>query len=240
VGLGAPAVPETDASGDLPRRDPAGVKPSPGVGVLRGPVGADHRPAAAVATGRPWVPAGPEAFVAEEKGPAADRMNSEQEVAATIQSLVHASTAGGVPGSGQGGEEAPGYSGSGGPAGPGSRAAPFGAGAGPFTAVLDDDPRVSNYWRRVQGKIDAQWDERSFPRWASLEGRQGWAVISFVILADGRVGDLRIARPSGVPEFDENVRRAVQRAAPFEPPPAIAAASKRWSITFDARNPAVR
>src|SRR5262249_13956055 len=96
VGVGALGAPDDEADGAPSRSDPAGVAPSPGEGVLRAPAGSDHRATAAVATGRPWVPAGPEAFVAEAKGPAADRVNSEQEVAATVQSLVHASTAGGV------------------------------------------------------------------------------------------------------------------------------------------------
>jgi TonB family protein len=241
IGRGTVALPPDDASdGDFSRRDPAGVEASPGLGVVRGSLGAHHRSAAAVTTGRPLVPKGPEAFVAEEKGPAVDHVNSEQEVAATLQSLIHASTAGGLAGSGSGGEEAPGFSGSGGPEGPGSQAVPFGGGPGPFTALVDDDPHVSNYWRGVRAKIDPLW-AHAFPKWASLEGRQGWAVISFVILANGQVDDLRIARPSGVSEFDENLRRAVLSAAPFEPLPAvIAASSMRWSITFDMRNPAVR
>jgi TonB family protein len=167
-------------------------------------------------------------------------VDSEQEVASTIQSLVHASTAGGLPGIGSGGEQAPGSSGAGGPSGPGSQAIPFGGGPGPFLSASDDDPRFSNYWRSVRAKIEPLW-ENSFPKWASLEGKQGWAVVSFAILSSGQVNDVKVTRPSGYPEFDENVRRAVLRASPFAPlPKVIAAPSMRWSITFDMRNPAVR
>jgi TonB family protein len=239
LGIGV-ADPKELPSEDQPRRDPAGTDVSPGVGVSHGSLGSERRIAAALATGRPSVPRGPLAFVAEEKGPVQDRVDSEQEVAATIQSLIHASTAGGLPGAGSGGEEVPGNSGSGGPSGPGSQALPFGSGPGPFMATRDDDPRVSNYWRSVRAKIDPLW-ENAFPKWASLEGRQGWAVVSFAILSSGQVDDVKVTRPSGVPEFDENVRRAVLRASPFGPlPKVIAAPSMHWSITFDARNPAVR
>ena len=179
------------------------------------------------------------AFAADDQGRNDDTVDSEQEVAATIQSLVHASTAGGQRGPGAGGEEASDLVGSGGVSGPGSRAVPFGGGPGPFMAS-DDDPRASDYWRSVQAKIYPRW-AHAFPKWASLEGRQGWAIVSFVIYANGQVDQVRVTRPSGVPEFDENVRRAVLAAAPFAPlPPTIPGPSMRWRITFDMKNPVVR
>ena len=239
-GAGNVQTPEAEPSGDLPRHDSGTVLASPGLGTMRNAPGPDHRVAAAVVTGRPLVTRGPVAFAAEEQGPSRDRVDSEQEVAATIESIVHASTAGGLPGPGQGGEEGEGAAASGGPSVTGSRAFPFGAGPGPFTDWSRDDPHVSDYWRSVRAKIDPLW-EHAFPKWASLEGRQGWAVISFVIRADGQVTEVRVARPSGVPEFDENLRRAVLKAAPFAPfPPVIKAPEMRWSITFDMKNPAVR
>jgi TonB family protein len=228
-------------SDDAQAHEPGSSAESPGLGVRRAEKGLDHRVAAALATGRPSVVRGPLAFAAEEQGPARDRVNSEQEVAAIVESLVHASTAGGpLPGQGEGGEEAPGVAASGGTAGAGSRALPFGDGRGPFAALADDDPRLSDYRRGVRAKIEPLW-EHAFPKSASLDGRQGWAVIAFVIHSDGQVSDVRIARPSGVAEFDENVRRAVLQAAPFAPlPPTVPGSSMRWSITFDMRNPAVR
>ena len=66
-------------------------------------------------------------------------------------------------------------------------------------------------------------------------------IVSFVIYSDGHVESVRVSRASGVPEFDENVRLAVLRAAPFGPfPPTIPGPSMRWSITFDMTNPVVR
>jgi TonB family protein len=177
---------------------------------------------------------------ADQSGRARDTVDSEQEVAATVQSLVHASTAGGLLGGGPGGEDGRGPSGSGGPSGPGSRAAPFGGGEGAFSGLSEIDPRISAYRRSVRARIDPLW-ENAFPKSAALEGKQGRAIVSFVIHSDGNVENVRVVRASGVPEFDENVRLAVVRAAPFGPfPPSIPGSSMRWSITFDMNNPVVR
>jgi len=65
--------------------------------------------------------------------------------------------------------------------------------------------------------------------------------LSLLVTTDGSVHDVKVTRPSGIPEYDENVRRAVVRAAPFGPlPPELHASSAHWSISFDARNPAIR
>ena len=58
--------------------------------------GDDHRVSAAVALGRPLVPKGQPAVPADVVARPRDNVDSEQEVAATVQSLVHASTAGGA------------------------------------------------------------------------------------------------------------------------------------------------
>ena len=92
----------------------------------------------------------------------------------------------------------------------------------------------------MRARIDPLW-ENAFPKSAAFEGKQGRAIVSFVIYSDGTVDNVRVVRASGVPEFDENVKLAVLRAAPFGPfPPSIPGASMRWSITFDMNNPAVR
>lgn len=231
---------EFEPARDFGGRDPGSVRVSPGLGIMHGDVGRDHRQSAAVAMGRPLVTEGPPSIPSDQAGRPRDNVDSEQEVAATVQSLVHASTAGGPSGSGPGGEEGSAATGSSGESGPGSVAAPFGGGSGPFTGLSDTDPRITTYRRSVLAKIYPLW-ENAFPKSASLEGKQGHAIISLVIYSDGHVSNVSIARPSGVPEFDENVRNAVLRAAPFAPfPPSIPGPSMRWSITFDAKNPAVR
>jgi TonB family protein len=219
---------------------PGGVRTAPGVGISAAAPGRDHRVSAAVTRARPRVPEAAPSIPADRSGSPKDRVDSEQEVAATVQSLVHASTAGGLLGGGPGGQEAPGAAGSEGHGGPGSRATPFGGGSGLFSGISDTDPRISAYRRSVLAKIYPLW-ENAFPKSASLEGKQGRAVIALVIYSDGHVDGVRIARPSGVPEFDDNVRLAVLRAAPFGPfPPNIPTPSMNWKITFDMNNPAVR
>jgi TonB family protein len=225
---------------DLRGAAPGGEHPAPGVGVLTSAPGLDHRSSAAVARGRPRVIEAAPSIPADRTGSPKDNVDSEQEVAATVQSLVHASTAGGQLGGGPGGQDGPGSAGSEGSAGPGSRAAPFGGGAGPFTGLSDTDPRISAYRRSVLAKIYPLW-ENAFPKSAILEGKQGRAIVSLVIYSDGHVDGVRVSRPSGVPEFDDNVRLAVLRAAPFGHfPPSIPTPSMNWNITFDMNNPAVR
>ncbi|HVY45652.1 MAG TPA: energy transducer TonB, partial [Minicystis sp.] len=93
------------------------------------------------------------------------------------------------------------------------------------------------YMRQVMSKIGPLW---SFPKSAALEGLQGTVIVSFSIQADGSVASARVQRPSGVPEFDENCRRAVLRGAPYPPLPAELGPVLHWSMPFEARNPAVR
>ncbi|HEU4537965.1 MAG TPA: energy transducer TonB, partial [Polyangiaceae bacterium] len=152
-----------------------------------------------------------------------------------------ASTAGGrLAPAGRGGERGGEATGAGGPEGPGSRATPLGQGQGPLVDLDGSDPRLSDYHRRLLAKIHPLWAD-AFPRWAALEGLQGLAIVQFTVLADGSIAGARVLRPSGVAEFDENVRRAVLRAAPFPPLPAnLRARSVNFKLTFDASNPAVR
>ena len=239
--VGAPReVGEFETAHEAGGESRGGPHAAPGMGILSGTPGRDHRPSAAVARGRPRVTEAPPSIPADRTGSPKDTVDSEQEVAATVQSLVHASTAGGVLGGGPGGQEGSLPAGSEGALGPGSRAAPFGGGSGPFTGLSDADPRISAYRRSVLAKIYPLW-ENAFPKSASLEGKQGRAIIALVIYSDGHVDGVRVARPSGVPEFDDNVRLAVLRAAPFGPfPPNIPSPSMNWKITFDMNNPVVR
>lgn len=231
--------------GPEPRRAPGGGRfggrvASPGRGVFDAPLGADHRASAASANARPMVTKGAPAVPSDAAGAARDDADSEQEVAATVQSIVHASTAGGALGSGPGGEPAPGPTGSGGEVGAGSEARPLGNGPGPYFDLDGSDPRLSSYRRSVVAKLWPLW-ANAFPRSAALEGKQGRAIVSMTIAADGSVHDVRIARPSGVPEFDANLCAAVLRASPFGPLPAeLHARAMHWTVSFDAVNPAVR
>ncbi|WP_437948203.1 energy transducer TonB [Sorangium sp. So ce296] len=211
---------------------------SVGLGVRDGRPGADHRDSAAVPLARPMVAAGTPSVPANVAGRPNDTIDSEQEVATAIQSLVHASSAGGARGLGPGGAAGPGATGSGGVAGSGARSSALGSGRG---RLLDNDPldrRRSLYMRQVMAKLHPLWAD-AFPKWAAGEGLQGTVIVTFVIRADGTVSSAAVTRPSGIPEFDENCRRAVLRGAPYPPVPPELGESFRWSMPFEARNPAV-
>lgn len=64
---------------------------------------------------------------------------------------------------------------------------------------------------------------QSYPRGSRDEGR---VRVAMVILADGRLGQVSIARSSGSAALDKAAVRAVQRAAPF--PPAPSSLSDDW------------
>jgi TonB family protein len=205
-------------------------------GVPYGARGRDLRLSARVALARPWVPRGRAAVPAPSRGRPNDTVDSSQEVASAVRSLIHASTAGGVRGAGPGGEKGAGQPGSGGTLGPGSRSGAAGRGPGSLRDSVGD-PRLSGYFRGIEKKVD--WKD-AFPDWAIEQGRGGLAVLALTLRADGSLASVRVIRPSGVPEFDRNVIAAVHRAAPFGRLPAsLGRGPLTLSMSFDALNPAV-
>ena len=210
---------------------------STGQGVRFGDRSADASRSAKLADGRPDVDRSTPSVFANDQGRPSDTSDAEQEQASLLQKIVHASTAGGKAGSGRGGEPGPGAPGSGGQKGAGSISSPMGSGgSGP------PDPAESariGYIRAVQSKVQPLW-ANAFPRWATLEGRGGTATVSFVIDAKGNVTAASVSRPSGIPEFDENVKKAVLKGAPYGPLPAGLLPQLRMSIPFTAKNPIVR
>lgn len=215
------------------------TRASDGLGVRDGLPGFDHRASAAVPHARPQTEEGTPSVPAIRQGKPGDTLDSEQEIATRMQAILHASTAGGAAGLGLGGQHGPGDRGSGGASGPGSRARALGTGLG---AGLDDaqsDPRRLGYERGVRARIHPLWAD-AFPKWAIAEGRQGTVIVTLAIRADGSLASAVVSRPSGIPEFDANCRRAVERAAPFGALPPALGSSFRIAMAFDARNPAVR
>jgi TonB family protein len=105
---------------------------------------------------------------------------------------------------------------------------------------LARDARRNDYLRRVGGKIRRFFTRDLFPKWATAEGRGGTAIISFVIQRDGSVTGVRVSRSSTIPEYDENCRRALLRAAPFDPLPPELGPQYAMSAPFESNNPAVR
>jgi TonB family protein len=214
---------------------------SAGAGIRDGAPGWDHRDAARGALARPMVNEGSPSVPANAPGRPTDNVDAEQEVASAMQSIVHASTAGGAPGAGTGGQHGPGPAGAGGQSGPGSQSRALGSGHG---SGVDQDPRDKrrlDYMRQVIAKLGPYTQPRKLmPPAAALEGAQGVVIVTFTIRADGAVAGASITRTSGIPELDENFRKAILQAAPFPALPAELGPTFRWAMPLDMRNPAVR
>jgi TonB family protein len=218
-----------------------GAHASAGRGVRDGARGEDHRDAALVAYGRPMVNQGTPSVPSDLRDRPTDNVDSEQEVAARMQSILHASNAGGAAGQGIGGQAGAGPAGVGGRDGAGSVSRALGTGVGPGVDVDPRDRRRNDYMRQVIAKIGPHTDWRKLMSVAqAADGVQGVVVVTFTILSDGSVAGASITRSSGQADIDENVRRAILKAAPFPPLPPELGSSFRWAFPLDLRNPAVR
>jgi TonB family protein len=162
-------------------------------------------------------------------------------VATRIQSILHASNAGGVPGAGTGGQAGPGPAGAGGTGGPGSISHALGTGLGSGVDVDPRDKRRTEYGRQLRNKVAAHTQEHQvFPRSAAYAGVAGIVIITIRILADGSVAGAWITRSSGIPELDENCRRGALKAAPFPPVPPELGRTFTMAFSLDYTNAAVR
>jgi TonB family protein len=241
---GAPEAPDLEDG----RRTGAGhvgsPRAAPGVGVASARAGTDHRLAAAVGSARPDVARAAVAVPSVDPARPEDNVDSAQEVATTVRSLVHASTAGGAPGEGQGGGGAGGEPGAGGTSGAGARATPLGLGEGEVFDYWTTDPRLLPYFRKMRARIDPLW-ANAFPKSALLDLKQGTVILDFTVFADGRVVVAwPPVRPSGIEEFDRNCADAVRRAGPLPPIPrellGRGVDSLRVRAPFVASNPVVK
>jgi TonB family protein len=217
------------------------VGSAPGVGVKDGKPGDDHGASARVAHARPDVVAGPVTVPASQKGRPNDDVDSEQEVASTLQKLVHASAAGGVAGAGRGGAGGGGDPGAGGGSGEGSHPRPLGMGDGAWFDLDSRDPRLLPYFRSLHKKIDPLW-ANAFPKSAMLDLKQGMVILEFTIASDGTVSvSWPPVRPSGIDEFDRNCADALRRASPVPPiPKELGRTSLRVRAPFVASNPIIK
>jgi TonB family protein len=190
--------------------------------------------AAQVLFARPLVPAARAALPSEVRGRPNDTLDSSQEVASRVSSLLHASSAGGEQGPGVGGELGGGAPGSRGSRGIGSRSSPSGAGFGKDFA---DDPGFSGYSRALRSQL-AKLLAKAFPDWAIVAGRGGHVIFEMTLRADGKPMAVRIVRPSGIVEYDQNVLSAVRSHPTFGPlPQGFGTSALR--VSWDALNPVV-
>ncbi|MBW2455030.1 MAG: TonB family protein [Deltaproteobacteria bacterium] len=224
----------------LAPRDGVAPRSSTGSGVIDRSPGLDSRASADVATAQPQTIRGRESSPSNRRGSQQDDVDSEQEVVNREPSLLRASTAGGKPGTGPGGQGGGSRPGAGGDSGPGSTARALGSGAGRGTGIDPADARRRRYLRALWSRIHGSWSGADFPRWAVFEGRQGYTIVSFVVLRDGNVASVRVSRPSGIAEFDARMVQAVQRAAPFGVLPDDLGPAYAHSHEFVVTNPAVR
>ncbi len=213
---------------------------APGEGIARAPVGLDHRVSAPIGSARPDVAKAAVAVPAVDQSRPKDNVDSDQEVATTVRSLVHASSAGGTPGEGQGGSGPGTPAAAGGEKGAGSRSRPLGTGDGANDEGARDS-RLTSYYRQINAKIFPLWAD-AFPKSALLDLKQGTVILEFVVFADGRTSvSWPPVRPSGIDEFDRNCADAIRRASPLPPiPPALGARSLRIRWPFVAANPIVK
>ena len=119
----------------------------------------------------------------------------------------------------------------------GRRGDPEGELLGPAIWLNNPDNRYLLYFRRVHRKIQPLWD---FPKQLEIMMEQGDVLVRFVIQKDGRVTDLRVAKPSGYPHFDRLVVAAIRGAAPFGPIPNGLGRKVQVVAPFEFRNPLVR
>lgn len=184
---------------------------------------------------RPLVTNGRAAVPTEARGRTNDTVSSNQEVAAKVSSLLHASSAGGELGPGVGGDRGGGAPGTFGTSGVGSRSSPSGSGFGPDFA---DDPSFSGYSRALRSQLSRVL-AKAFPDWAIEQGRGGHVIFEVTLAADGRPSNVRLVRPSGVGEYDDNVLRAVRGVPSFGRLPPTFSAPAQFRVSWDAVNPAI-
>jgi len=239
---GVPASSALAEGGRAPGGALAGsLDATPGAGVFDARAGLDHRATAPIGSARPDVERAAVAVPAIDRARPTDDVDSDQEVATTVRSLVHASTAGGLAGQGQGGAGPGGAPGAGGASGVGSLARPLGVGEGDVFDYWTTDPRLLPYFRQIHAKIDPLW-VNAFPKSALLELKQGTVILEFVVFADGHTAvSWPPARPSGIDEFDRNCADAIRRASPLPPiPRELGLSSVRVRAPFVASNPIVK
>ena len=93
--------------------------------------------------------------------------------------------------------------------------------------------RFGWYAKLLRDAIARRWHTDDVP--ASIRSLPP-AVVTFTILRDGKVGDVRIVQASGNYALDNSARRAVLEAAPFQPlPPQFERSSATVELLFELK-----
>ncbi|MBL8721713.1 MAG: TonB family protein [Myxococcales bacterium] len=191
------------------------VKPIPGVRYGSIIVGTPQLVGAPVVKARPHVQKGKPTVAAGDKGAVTkDDQDADQAVAAALKSVVDTSPVGAVePGPGKGGTTGPGAPGSNG-SDVGASSVALGSGAG------GESPKRTRWFLDMNKRIGPLVD-KTFPKEAELELRNGVVIVELVIDKGGKVIDVTVVKPSNFPQFDKNVVTALRKAPGFDPIPDL-------------------
>jgi protein TonB len=76
------------------------------------------------------------------------------------------------------------------------------------------DEKYTSYLNGVKLKIEGVW---RYPEEARKSALQGRGLVSFTIERDGTVSDIKLKASSGYPILDEEIKKAIKAASPFNP-----------------------
>ncbi len=218
----APPAPAAPATSDQP--DGPGASSPPDMVQTAPP----SPPPVAAAADTPALPAAPPALdrPADRTAPLAPPA-PEAEAASSAAPVAEASTVPSLPPAPRAPMPAEGTEA--GQAAPSAPAAPAPAASAPTPAATaaQSGARTSEWESGVRRSIVA-----ALRRPAGIGRDGGRATVGFGIGADGALGSAEIVQSSGVAAIDRAVLAALERAAPFEPPPGGAATRLRLSISF--------
>lgn len=83
------------------------------------------------------------------------------------------------------------------------------------TISLDStDLKHASYLNGVKLKIEGVW---RYPEAARKSALQGRGLVSFTIERDGTVSDIKLIASTGYPILDEEIKKAIRAASPFNP-----------------------
>ncbi len=117
---------------------------------------------------------------------------------------------------------------------PGTGSGPGSEFGSPTGVISAQDPGFAQYQSQVRSKIMREWVQTHVG--GELEHLR--ARITVRINASGDVISKSFAKSSGVPSFDNSAMRAVERASPFPPPPALVQAEalrEGFIVDFSSR-----
>lgn len=76
------------------------------------------------------------------------------------------------------------------------------------------DEKYTSYLNGVKVKIEGVW---RYPEEARKSALQGRGLVSFTIERDGTVSEIKLIASSGYPILDEEIKKAIKAASPFNP-----------------------